>query len=167
MDAHFFEYYALYAVFVPWASIGPFLSKCFSLKKEGQCNPQIFFDGRCILCIRSMVFLSYFDLFKRLEFRDLNVHGTEWAATQPQVQLEDMYRQMYVSGANGQIYKGFFAFRRLIRYLPVFWLVGPLFYMPFSSYLGPYVYRFIASRRVGLGPCGSDACMIHPERISQ
>jgi len=105
----------------------------------------VLYDGHCDLCIRSVSALEALDIGGRLRFVDLEV--PEEAATVPGVDRSDALSWMHVVDEAGRVWRGFFAFRRLARALPVLWPVLPVLYAPLSGRVGPRVYDAIARRR--------------------
>jgi hypothetical protein len=67
--ACFYQFVALYTVFIPWV----FLLKLFSRKRQIKRGvmPEILFDGKCPLCIRTITVIHYLDWFERLAFTDM------------------------------------------------------------------------------------------------
>jgi hypothetical protein len=64
---------------------------------------------------------------------------------------------MFAVTGEGRVYRGFFAFRRMLWASP--WLAPLLllFYAPGASLLGPRIYAWIARRRRSFG-CAAPAC---------
>ena len=119
MGATFFQHVAIYVVFVQWAAIIRATPRRFGFLLSGK-KPQIIYDGRCPLCIRSMTVLRYFDWYDRLSFRDLEFTWQSVATTHPELSLENCRREMHILLPDCSVRKGFFAFREAIprrRYL--------------------------------------------------
>lgn len=155
--APFFQWCATYAVFVPW-------DKAVTLpifRRSAQARPEIFFDGGCSLCIRTMTLLSYFDWNQRLVFTELEEGAPRVQAQHPHITLEAMRREMHVVLPDGTVKKGFFAFREISRHLPAFWPLLGLLHLPLASTIGPKVYRFVARHRPQPADCVTGACAIH------
>jgi predicted DCC family thiol-disulfide oxidoreductase YuxK len=158
--AYFFQYVAIYAVFIPWILLLKALSsrlKCLHLAKK----VEIFFDGRCPLCVRSMTILCYFDWFDRLAYADLERHWPRLAESHPEIPLENCRRDMHVIQANGSVQKGFFAWRVIMRHLPPLWPLLIIFHFPLASTIGPKIYRLIASKRLRVFSCSDENCVLH------
>ena len=60
---------------------------------------------------------------------------------------------------DGQVYRGFFAFRELARILPPLWPFVPLLYLPFAATIGPRVYRLVARHRTRQ-VCRAETCAV-------
>jgi len=165
MTAPFFEWVTLYVAFIPWERFIRWVSQNkmmikFIGSRELSFRPEVLFDGQCPLCIRSMIRLKYFDWFDRLAFSDVTQRWSSLAITYPDRTLADYLQEMYVILPNGTEYKGYFAFREILKYVPPLWPLRTLFYLPFASTLGPKIYKFVAARRQRSLRCTVDSCVI-------
>ena len=62
--ACFYQYVALYTVFIPWVPLLRMLKTYLSTGEIQRLpKPEILYDGKCLLCIRSMTTIHYFDWF--------------------------------------------------------------------------------------------------------
>jgi predicted DCC family thiol-disulfide oxidoreductase YuxK len=154
MNATFFHWITLYAVFVPWTLV----VKKLPGRRFGQTSRkvEIFFDGDCPLCIRSMTVLCYLDWFKQLAFADLATQWTRLSGEHTEVTSADCSLEMHVLLPNGLVYKGFFAFRQILWCVPFLWPLLAIFYSPFASTVGPKIYRAIATRRSRFQVCDTN-----------
>jgi predicted DCC family thiol-disulfide oxidoreductase YuxK/uncharacterized membrane protein YphA (DoxX/SURF4 family) len=152
--APFFSFIALYAVFVPWAALAERLGR---RSKAGQ--PEIFYEGGCPLCLRSMTAISYFDWGNRLAYRALESGWGRLRAARPELTLEDCRREMHLLMPDNTVYKGYFAFRQIALQLPPFWPLAALMYLPFASTIGPRVYRWVALHRPRYD-CDAETCLL-------
>ena len=160
MDAAFFQLMMIYCVFVPWATAA--CQAAARLQSWGWAKPvEIFYDGRCPLCMRSMAALETFDWFQRLTFSDLETQWPRLAAGHPEVSLEACRQDMHVLLSDGALQKGFFAYREILKVLPPLWPLLILFYAPLASTVGPRLYGWIAARRVKNEPCTLQVCATH------
>lgn len=158
--APFFQFIALYAVFIPGSSIiQSFRTRPWSSDSENR--PEILYDGQCPLCIRSMTVLCYFDWFNRLIYSNLEERWQTLAETHPQISLQACLEEMHLILPNGNVRKGFFAFREILRYLPILSPLHLILYLPGLSIIGPKVYTFVASRRQRFTSCNFDTCSIN------
>ncbi|WP_049561187.1 DCC1-like thiol-disulfide oxidoreductase family protein [Limnoraphis robusta] len=161
--APFFQFIALYAVFIPWASIvQKFTTRPWS--SASNQKPEILYDGLCPLCIRSMTVLCYFDWFNRLIYSDLEQRWKTIAETHPQISLQACLEEMHLILPNGAVKKGFFAFREILRYIPILWPLQLVLYLPGSSNFGPKIYKFVASRRKRFNQCSFETCSIDSQK---
>jgi predicted DCC family thiol-disulfide oxidoreductase YuxK/uncharacterized membrane protein YidH (DUF202 family) len=159
--APFFQYIALYAVFIPWTVVIKSISNRLKWSSD-QRKARIFYDGLCPICIRSMTVLCYFDWFQRLDFSDLEISWHELSAIRPDISYEDCLAEMHLLKPDGSVSKGFLAFRDIIQYLPILWPLLPLFYLPGATAIGTQIYKIIASSRQRLDRCTFDSCSIKP-----
>lgn len=73
----------------------------------------------------------------------------------------DLEREMHVVDASGRIYRGFAAWRRIARELPLLRPLTPFLHAPGVSRVGDAVYRCIAGHRHGISRLlGLRACPI-------
>lgn len=157
MQAAFFEYFALYAVFVPWASVFARLGRWRPVRPEHRVA--IVYDGLCPLCVRTMTTLAYGDWFRRLEFQDATSDWDAVAGRCPTLSREACLRDMHVVLPDGQVRAGFFAFRALSVRVPLLWPLAPLFWLPGAHRVEPRLYGVVASNRFRRTPCESGVCM--------
>ncbi|HEX5436702.1 MAG TPA: DCC1-like thiol-disulfide oxidoreductase family protein [Gemmatimonadaceae bacterium] len=167
--APFFQYIVLYIVFIE-ALRQPFLrhAPVVASASAAISTPEpvllgatrhwtIIYDGLCPLCVRSMVVLDFLDVRHRLRFIDMERDWARAAALAPRVTPAEAHHLMHVVSPDGQVYRGFFAFRALARALPLLWPLLPLYHAPFASVVGPRIYGGIARVR-GTTPCRVETC---------
>ena len=116
----------------------------------------LLYDGHCGFCVRALKICGAFDWRRALRFHDANARETV-VAMFPQVADADFENAMFAVAPDGRVTRGFFAFRRIVRALPLMWPLLPLFYFPGSGWVGPGVYAWVARNRRQLG-CASDVC---------
>lgn len=96
------------------------------------------------------------DSFHVFEFYDS--HDVESMTTKfPMIKPEDTEEAMLTVTEKGVVFKGFYAFRRLIWASPWLWLSALLFYFPGSSFFGTRFYAWVARNRKKLG-CRAESC---------
>lgn len=157
--APFFQYLALYAVFIPWAA----LFKVISHQVKGSDTRQkaaVFYDGLCPICIRSMTVLCYFDWLQRLAYRDLEVDWHQLSAQHSIISIEECRAEMHLLKPDGTVHKGFFAFREMLKYLPPLWPLLAIMYAPGMATIGPKIYSAVASNRQRYSRCTFDNCSV-------
>jgi predicted DCC family thiol-disulfide oxidoreductase YuxK len=115
----------------------------------------VIYDGQCGFCRRSLRFFRAFDLRQALRFYD--AHQPETSEQFPVLQGADLDQAMYVVVDGEPIYRGFFAFRRLIWANPTTWGLIPVAYFPGAGFFGPRVYAWVARNRSIFG-FHSDVC---------
>jgi predicted DCC family thiol-disulfide oxidoreductase YuxK len=128
---------------------------------------QVFYDGLCSLCRRTIRLLACLDLFARLEFLDfrrLDLNGYN-RSHGLNLSSENLEEEMYVA-SRGSAYRGFKAYRIIALALPAFWPLAPWLFLPGISSLGALVYRFVARNRLKLLWCDSH-CPIQPSEETE
>jgi predicted DCC family thiol-disulfide oxidoreductase YuxK len=117
---------------------------------------RILYDGDCAFCLRSVRILKKLDSFGELQFyNSRDPDGLE--KNFPMVKAEDVEEAMVAVTNSGSLFKGFYAFRRLIWTSPWLWLTVPIFYLPGASFFGKRFYAWIARNRNNFG-CRSNSC---------
>ena len=160
MRAPFFQYLAIYAIFVPWARLVGTVSRSLGFRAKAE----VFYDGQCPSCIRSMTLLGYFDWFNRLTFSNLETGWQYLAEARREISAEDCRGEMHLLLPDGSLRKGFFAFRETFKRLPALWPLLLAFYLPGASTFGPEIYSWFASKRLRLHICGTETCSVHSNR---
>ena len=120
----------------------------------------IIYDGECAFCVRSLRMVRAMDVWRVLRFVD----GTDRAQVEsrfPGMRGVDLEQAMFAVTEDGKVYRGFFAFRRLLWVSPFLWPLLLLFYFPGAGLVGRCIYAWIARNRRSLG-CRSSACAIPP-----
>jgi predicted DCC family thiol-disulfide oxidoreductase YuxK len=116
----------------------------------------IVYDAQCRFCVRSLRWVR--SLARREAFR---LHdGNDRAAVLkrfPMLSGADTDEAMFAITSEGEVFRGFFAFRRMMWASP--WLYPGLmaFYAPGARLVGPRIYAWIARHRRSLG-CRASAC---------
>ena len=122
----------------------------------------IVYDGQCGFCVSALARLRRMARRDVFRLHDAN-EGESVRARFPMLAGADTDLAMFAVTERGEVFRGFFAFRRMLWASP--WLVPllALFYAPGASLLGPRSYAWIARRRRGLG-CAAAACEVPPPR---
>jgi hypothetical protein len=146
MGAPFFQFIAIYAVFVPWGSLLKTLSHHLKFLHRTE-NPEIIFDGRLPMHRLAMTALHYFDWVNRLRFTDLETQWHRLAKSHPEISLGACQHKMHVVLSDNSVRKGFRALREILWYLPPLWPLLAALYLPVVAAVVPRLYRSVASRR--------------------
>lgn len=120
----------------------------------------VIYDGECAFCIRSLRIFRAFDILHVLSFHDAHQEG-HIAEQFPELREADFDNAMFAVTQRGGVYRGFFAFRRMIWGSPLTWWMIPIFYFPGASFFGVRIYSWVAKNRLKFG-CGSEACTLPP-----
>jgi predicted DCC family thiol-disulfide oxidoreductase YuxK len=110
----------------------------------------IVYDGRCGFCVRALRLVGRAARPGAFHLHDANDRAAI-AARFPALKDADIEEAMFVVTGRGEVFRGFFAFRRMLRQSPRLWALLPLFYAPGASLLGPRVYAWVARNRRELG----------------
>ncbi len=113
-------------------------------KRKGQFK--IIYDGHCGFCVKSIEKLFIMDLFGFLQKIDYQ-ECADVKEIHPQLTKELCHSQLQCVTPNGELYGGFFAFRRLAFKIPMLYPLIVLLYFPGTRYFGPLVYGWIAKNR--------------------
>jgi predicted DCC family thiol-disulfide oxidoreductase YuxK len=112
-----------------------------------------YFDGRCGLCRRSVVWLRRLDWLRRLEFQDM----TRVPAAELPVRFEDAMQGLPMRTRDGRVLVGYPAVRRALMQTPLGILVAWAMYLPGIDRAGRRVYRHIADHRRRDAACAVSA----------
>lgn len=124
----------------------------------------LIYDGQCKFCGRVLAVFRALDVFRTFRIRDSRERHI-LLASYPAIRDRDFSEAMYAVSAEGDVYRGFYAFRRMIWNSPVTWVLIPVFYFPGIAVLGERVYAAVSQNRERLG-CRTDACSV-PSQESQ
>jgi predicted DCC family thiol-disulfide oxidoreductase YuxK len=130
---------------------------------QNKPNFTVIYDGDCGFCMRSLNYLRKTDVrkvFSYLDFHDEVVVRNRFPSL-AEVKSTDFESAMYVVDPKGLVFRGFFAFRRLIWASPLLWILIPFFYFPGARLLGPKTYAWVANNRSRLS--SGSACSLKPE----
>lgn len=115
----------------------------------------VIYDGQCLFCIRSLKLFRATDVASVYRFHD--AHDGQVVETFPELKGADFDNAMFAVTENRTVYRGFFAFRRMIWSSPFTWWMIPIFYFPGATSLGTRLYAWVAKNRLKFG-CRSEAC---------
>ena len=106
----------------------------------------LLFDGKCRFCQGSVNQLVVMDLFSTLKLVDFH-QVDDLKKLHPELTQELALSQMYLIDPNGNLWGGFFAFRRISLKLPMLYPAIFIYYFPGMGILGPIVYKWVAQNR--------------------
>jgi predicted DCC family thiol-disulfide oxidoreductase YuxK len=111
---------------------------------------EVIYDGQCRLCRRSL------DIVQRLAgrkvFRLHDANDRESIRSNFRMLADaDTEKAMFVVTPRGEVFRGFFAYRRMLWESPRLYPFLPLFYAPGAAHIGPRIYAWVARNRRNLG----------------
>jgi len=133
-----------------------------ALRKKGL---DVIYDVQCRFCRRSLRLLQWLAgdrLFRLHDANDRELMQSKF----PVLADADTNDAMYVVTPRGEVFRGFFAFRRIMWESPRLYPFLPLFYAPGAALLGHRIYAWVAGNRrhLGCSPNGGQMCGLRPRR---
>ena len=83
------------------------------------------------------------------------------ATIHPSLTRTDCMDSMHVVSRSGRITTGFDGVRSVASWLPLFWPVAAVWYLPGVAWAGRRVYNWLAATRPRDVPCTDDVCGLH------
>jgi predicted DCC family thiol-disulfide oxidoreductase YuxK len=115
----------------------------------------IVYDGQCGFCVRALAHVRR--MARRDVFRLHDANDREAVRNRfPALAGADTDEAMFAVAPDGEVFRGFFAFRRMLWASPWLYPLLILFYAPGAALLGPRIYAWVARHRRNLG-CAVDA----------
>jgi predicted DCC family thiol-disulfide oxidoreductase YuxK len=118
----------------------------------------VVYDGLCRFCARSLAALQRLAGRPLWRLHDANDHEAI-RSTFPMLAGTDTDRAMFVVTPRGEVFRGFFAYRRMMRESPRLYPFLALLHAPGAALIGPWIYAWVARnrRRFGCSVEGSPA----------
>jgi len=114
----------------------------------------IVYDAQCGFCARSLRLVRSLARSEVFRFHDGN--GRDVVLKHfPALTGADLDEAMFAITPEGKVFRGFFAFRRMMWASPWLYPCLVLFYAPGAGLVGPRIYSWIARRRRSFGCAGS------------
>ena len=117
------------------------------LRNQDRPLGRVFYDGKCGFCRLSFQYLKIMDVFQTIEFIDFN-DVKELSKYHSDLTEKKVQDQMQLVDDAGRLYAGFYALRRLARWLPMLWPFLMLAYLPLMGTIGSLFYKWIAHNRM-------------------
>ena len=108
---------------------------------------EIFYDGSCGLCRKTMAVVRRLDILHRVKIYDALAEWPQIHARFPFLNQQACLEDMYGVTSKGKVVSGFKAYCELAWVLPLGWLIVLFLYVPFVPAIGERIYRKIASGR--------------------
>ncbi len=105
----------------------------------------VIYDDMCLFCQRTKRRFERFDWNKKLQWVGISKFDHKKYA----LKKDDLLKEIHVID-NDEVYKGFFAFKRMARCIPLLYPLYPLMLLPGSGWIGTRVYRWYAKHRYGI-----------------
>ncbi len=103
------------------------------------------YDGDCGFCTRTLHLFQRLDVWDRLQLHDARDRRNV-VAKFPLLRDADLDDAMFAV-RDDRAFRGFFAFRVLVRQSPWTWPLVPLFFFPGAATIGPLIYGWVARNR--------------------
>jgi predicted DCC family thiol-disulfide oxidoreductase YuxK len=120
---------------------------------------RILYDGACPRCRASVALIAAADPDRVIEPVDLT--AVDVRTIHPGLTYEACLRSMHAVSPGGFITAGFDAMRSVAAWLPLFWPLAIVGYLPGVAWAGRRVYNYLAATRPRDVPCTDNACGIH------
>jgi predicted DCC family thiol-disulfide oxidoreductase YuxK len=127
----------------------------------GHAQPalRVLFDGGCPRCRGSMALITAADPDQVVEPIDLT--AVDVRSIHPSLTPGDCMRSMHVVSRRGRVTAGFDGVRSLAVWLPLFWPLAVVGYLPGVAGVGRRVYNWLAATRPRDVACTDEICGIH------
>ncbi|CAM3538974.1 thiol-disulfide oxidoreductase DCC family protein [Cytobacillus oceanisediminis] len=103
------------------------------------------YDGTCSLCKETKRLSEKLDWLKQVEWISLQEY--ERNLNSISFSKQDLRKELHIITPAGDIKKGYYAVRRLLRHFPATFLFSVLLYIPFTPIIGNPIYQWIAKNR--------------------
>jgi predicted DCC family thiol-disulfide oxidoreductase YuxK len=136
-----------FGMLAPYALLVPFSWwRCLRFSSP---RLEVFYDGQCPLCRRTVAVLSHFDGLGAVAFKDLQTHAKDCRALDA-VPEHMLLKDLYAVDGRGRLFSGVDTYLRILRAMawpaPVAWIVA----LPGLHQAAQAVYRRIADNRARL-----------------
>ncbi|MFD2567797.1 DCC1-like thiol-disulfide oxidoreductase family protein [Pseudotenacibaculum haliotis] len=119
-----------------------------------------FYDNECPLCARTKTIIQFFDFFGAVDFKSVQVYGFEHEALQD-ISKDKLLADMHTVDGKGTVRVGVDSYRKAFMYIPLFFVLGLLLYVPGIYHLAKRVYQYVAKNRE-LERCTEESCGYTP-----
>ena len=94
----------------------------------------LFYDAECPLCMKTRIVLSYFDVFKSLDFKSVQENSNSNKKLEG-LSKESLLNNIYAIDSKGAMYSGIDTYKKAFLQTPVFFILGLLLHIPGISHL--------------------------------
>ena len=121
---------------------------------------RVLYDGACPRCRASMAWIGAADPDRVVEPIDLT--AVDVRTIHPSLTKEACLKAMHLVRSDGRVSAGYDAVLGLARWVPLFWPLALVGWIPPVAWPGRLVYNRVAAARPRDVPCTDDVCGIHP-----
>lgn len=121
----------------------------------------VIYDGQCRFCTGQVARLDRWDRAGRFAY--LSLHDPEVARRYPDLDHDDLMRNMVVVEPSGRRHRGAEAVRYFTRVLPRLWWAAPVLHLPGTLPLWQWLYGKVAKTRYRWGrieSCDNGTCRL-------
>jgi acetyl esterase len=115
---------------------------------ETESTLVVIYDASCAFCRTAARWLQRHDRWTRLRFEPIadvvETRGHQFGRAA-------LDAEMHVVDGGGRVYRGFRAWRRIVRDVPILMPLLPLLWLPGASLVGDRVYHWVAAHRSKIG----------------
>jgi predicted DCC family thiol-disulfide oxidoreductase YuxK len=122
----------------------------------------VIYDGQCRVCSDMVARLNRWDSRGRLAY--LSLHDAEMAQRYPDLNHDDLMREIYLVDSDGARHRGVGALEEICRRVPRLRPLLPLFRLPGGARTLGWFYRLFARMRYRFGrtaACDDHTCQVH------
>lgn len=145
---------ALYLLMVPvswWRKV--------QFNRANKKTLRFYYDAECPLCVRAVIALMHFDIFKRVDFRTVQSSSSSEAALKS-LSYDELLNDIH-SVVDGKVYKGYDTYCKATAAMIWTWPLSVIMRLPGVSHFGRMVYRHIAENRTN-ERCTDETCGYEP-----
>ncbi|MDP4169588.1 MAG: DUF393 domain-containing protein [Bacillota bacterium] len=103
------------------------------------------YDEKCILCQETKKWCKRLDWFRRIQWLSLQEYEKE--KHDYTFSSRELRKELHLILHTGEIYKGFFAVRKMMIQFPATFIFGVACYIPLMKKPGSAMYKWIAKNR--------------------
>nr|WP_268870521.1 DUF393 domain-containing protein [Methylocaldum szegediense] len=106
----------------------------------------VFYDRQCPLCNRTVIIIQHFDIFRAIEFRDLQTYAKEYRQLES-IPESELLKDLYALDGEGRLYSGLDTYIQIMVCMGYTAPFGWFMKLPGVYHWGNRIYRRIADRR--------------------
>jgi len=123
----------------------------------------VIYDGDCGFCQSTVNIIKALDWFSQLQFEPFQKEGLLIRLNE--LTKEKCEKEIYLVKEKEGVYRyyaGYDAFKMMSVYIPITFLISPIFFLPGVSHLGKIIYRVVAKNRHKI-KIGNISCKMNNE----